>query len=675
MQPSPSSTDEVLVAPTNGTYPPDGHENGHSPENFSATDTSPLTSEDSEPDEPSEVALDEFSPALLFLEDFVVTSLLSAGRPLKNSELFARAQSADWVLNRPALAPALANSKMLTHAEREWDGAWRSARRHLSRDERLRVPVEALVREFLEMVGKPLPVPVIAREVAFMRNAPEDVKDAVATILKTARYALQVSPGVYLHEKFALLTGAPREDFLIRENRLDADADFQGLIEFAQIESKDPANIARELMEFTGGPLSQKVIGFFVARVEGAKFSSARLAGVLNDRSQFQPMLSGFVALQDALPALKEAAQEFLVEVGGEAEVVDPEALLRQRVAAKDVVLPTPQELEALRFIGKNAQGEPIHTARVALETWHIEPDDPQLIARIQGMGEALRRDTQNWMPFGIGRFLLLDSVPAFVREVPSQLRPASTTVFNRVTGENFDLELDDEGLDGDGAAFVHSPEWDDVGEEGEAEGEAGRGFLARVPVLNHHYESGTLRIRRMDEGVWDLRAPYSQLTLHLRGEEEEAPLEVWASRENGLVSGEVLRAWFEENLGPSGGVAKLEREGERLYLSREPFDSRVFLPERRVEELEILRHGAAFLSLFEVLVKVMGDSKAGSELPLLWAQVNCVRRTSKRLLASVLSAYNPFLAKQKGANAWMWTLESGKDSDFKKGKKRFVRS
>lgn len=639
------------------------HLNGHAHTNANEPETEEPQSEP-----------EESSPALLFLEDFVVTSLLSAGRPLKNGELAARAQATQWTLNRAALAGALGNSKKLTHAEREWDGSWRSSRRQLPREERLRVPVEAYVREFLELIGKPLPVAVIAREVAFMRNAPEsNLKEVVTTILKTARYALEVSPGVYLHENFALKTGAPREDVLIRENRLERDADFQGLIEFAQIESKDPANIARELMEFTGGPLSQRVIGFFVARVQGTNFSPQKLASVLNERAQFQPLLSGFVALQEALPALKDAAHEFLVEVGGEAEVVDPELLLRQRVPAKDVVLPSEEALGALRALGKNAQGEPIHTAQIVLDAWHIEPDDPTLVAQIQGLGEALRRDTHNWMPFGLGRFLLLDSVPLWVREVPASLRPASTTVRNRTTGENYDVELDDEGLDADGAAFVHSPEWDDIGEENEVEGEAGHGFVARVPVLNHHFEAGTLRIRRMDEGVWDLKSPFSRLVLESR--EEDAPLEVWAARENGLVSGEGLRAWFEENLGPSGGVAKIEREGERLFLAREPFDSRVYLPERRVEELEDLRHGAAFLSLYEVLAKIMGDSKAGSETALLWAGVNVVRRTSKRLLVSVLSAYEPFVAKQRGQNSWVWTFDSSKTADFKKGKKRFVRS
>ncbi len=622
-----------------------------------------------------EVESEEFSPALLFLEDFVVTALLSAGRPLKNGELAARALSQEWTLNRPALAQALRDSKKLTHAEREWDGSWRSSKRHLPREERLRVPIEALVREFLELIGKPLPAPVIAREVSFMRNAPEsNLKDAVATILRTARYALEVSPGVYLHENFALVTGAPREDVFIRENRLDQDADFQGLIEFAQIESKDPANIARELMDFTGGPLSQKVIGFFVARVQGRSFSPQKLAGVLNDRAQFQPLLSGFVALQDALPALKEAAQEYLIEVGGEAETLDPEALLRQRVAPKDVVLPSDEALEQLKTLGKNAAGEPIHTAQVVLDAWDIEPDDPTIIAQIQGLGEALRRDTQNWMPFGLGRFLLLDSVPQWVREVPVALKPASVVTRNRVTGENFDVELDDEGFDADCAAFVHSPEWDDIGEETEVQGDARSGFLARIPVLNHHFESGTIRVRRIDESVWDLKAPFSRLQLELR-EEGEEPLEVWAARENGLVTGESLRAWFAENLGPSGGVAKVERESDRLFLSREPFDSRVYLPERRVEELEDLRHGAAFLSLYEVLAKIMGDSKAGSEISLLWANVNVVRRTSKRLLASTLCAYEPFVAKQRGQNSWVWTFDSSKTADFKKGKKRFVRS
>ncbi len=653
-----SSTTELTAAP--GAEHLNGHANGHEPEAEREPQTEP------EPE--------EFSPALLFLEDFVVTSLLSAGRPLKNGELAARAQAQDWTLNRAALAGTLGHSKKLAHFEREWDGSWRSSRRHLPREERLRVPVEAYVREFLELIGKPLPVAVIAREVAFMRNAPEaNLKEVVATILKTARYALEVSPGVYLHENFALRVGAPREEVLIRENRLDQDADFQGLIEFAQIESKDPANIARELMEFTGGPLSQRVIGFFVARVQGKSFSPQKLASVLNERAQFQPLLSGFVALQEALPALKEAAQGFLVEVGGEAEAVDPEALLRQRVTAKDVILPSEEALEQLKSLGQNAQGEPIHTAKIVLDAWDVEPDDPTLVAQIQGLGEALRRDTNSWMPFGLGRFLLLDSVPLAVREIPASLRPASTTVRNRTTGENFDVELDDEGLDADGAAFIHSPEWDDIGEENEVEGESRSGFIARVPVLNHHFEAGTLRVRTMDEGVWDLKSPFSRLILESR-EEGESPLEVWAARENGLVSGEGLRAWLEENLGPSGGVAKVERECERLFLSREPFDSRVYLPERRVEELEILRHGAAFLSLYEVLVKIMGDSKGGSELPLLWANANVVRRTSKRLLASVLSAYNPFIARQRGPNSWVWTFDATKDADFKKGKRRFVR-
>ncbi|BCM90461.1 hypothetical protein IAD21_02314 [Abditibacteriota bacterium] len=618
---------------------------------------------------------EEFSPALLFLEDFVVTALLSAGRPLRNGELAQKAEAQGWTLNRPALREALAASKRVQTADREWEATWRLTRRHLPREERLRVPVEALVREFLELIGKPLPVPVIAREVSAMRNAPDsNIKEAVATILRMARYALEVAPGVYLHESFALVTGAPREDVLIRENRLHLDPDFEGLTEFAQIESKDPANIARELMEFTGGPLSQKVIGFFVARVQGATFSTAKLAGVLNDRTQFQPLLNGFVMLQEAVPSLKEAAQEFLVEVGGEAEAIDPEALLRQRVPAKDVILPSEEALVALRDLGRNAEGEPIHTAKIVLNNWDVEPDDPTLVAQIQGLNEALRRDTTNWMPFGMGRFLLLESVPAAAREVPAALKPATATVRNRTTGENFDLEMDDEGLDSDGAAFVHSPEWDDIGEENEVEGARGAANITRVPVLNHHYETGTLRIRKMDEGVWDLKSPFSHLTLYQRGDGDEAPFEVWAARENGLVSGEALKQWFNENLGPSGGVAKIEREGDKLFISREPFDSRVFLTERRVEDLEGLRASAAFLSLYELLVKILSDSKSGLELPALWANVNVVRRTSKRLLVSVLSLYSPFVSKQRGQNSWVWTMETGKDADFKKGKRRFVR-
>jgi hypothetical protein len=62
-------------------------------------------------------------------------------------------------------------------------------------------------------------------------------------------------------------------------------------------------------------------------------------------------------------------------------------------------------------------------------------------------------------------------------------------------------------------------------------------------------------------------------------------------------------------------------------------------------------------------------------ELPALWAQVNAVRRTSKRLMASVLSGYYYFYFKQTGPEQIVWRFDADRlDQGFKRNKRKFVR-
>lgn len=635
-------------------------------ENMSTTETLNPDSQVEENQTPEE----EFSPAQRFTEDFVVTSLLSAGRPLRVADLAARAQG--WTLHRQALREALRDSKRVQFSpqERLWDCRWRLERRHLPREERFRIPIEALLREFLLLVGKPLPAPVIAREIGAMRNFDDpQLKEIIANLLKNARFALEVAPGVYLHESFGLEVGAPRDDVLIRENGLDRDPDFEGLIEFAEISATQPAEIARELMEFTGGPLSQKVIGFFVRRANPNAFSPRELARVLNDRTQFQPLLQGFVALQDQLGALQEATQEFLEELGGgPQEPLDTAALLRQRVPASQIIVPAPETLARLKKLGINDEGAVLDVASVVLDVLDADADDPNLVAQLQGIIDALQKSS-DWMPAGIGQFLLRESVPLHVGTVPQMLKPITLEVKNR-EGEYFDIELEDAALDGESAAFVHAPQWEDVEEESEVQIGKVSVRSAKIPILNHHFRAGTVKIRQLDGDLWDLTLPFSQITLTPR-DAEEAPFQVWASRETGLITD--LNAFYDENLPPSGGILHIEREGETLYVSPGQPEARVFLTERRLEELEPLQDGARFLSLFELLQKVLADRPNGVEIAGLWAEVNVLRRTSKRLLASVLSAYDNFSAQSRGPHLFVWKLNE-RESGFDKSKKKFLK-
>lgn len=618
--------------------------------------------------EPETTEEDEFSPVHLFLEDFVVTALLSAGRPLRGGELSSRA---DFALPRQGLRESLKDSKIVRFEGREWDALWRASRKGLSREARSRQPIESMIQELLLAVGKPLPIPVIAREVCLMRNQFDpNMKDAVANVLKSARFALEVVPQIWLHADFVLAIGAESDEQIIKENRLQNDADFEALVEYAEVTKNEAAGIATELMDFTGGPLSQKLVGYFVHRAAPQGFSTQKVAAALNDRAQFQPLLGGFVSLQSNLTSLRGQVEEFLAAYhSAQLTASEIQHLLKQRVTPSQVIAPRADELDELKRLAKNGDGQPIELASVVLDVLEMEKDDPKLVAAFQGLNDALRRDA-DWLPTGMGRFLLRESVPAEVGQIPAGLRPIEREIIDPDTREPFDYALKDEGLEADCAAFVHDPNWEDVGEEAESHPEkVAAPEQLRLVVLNHHLRAGTLKMRRIDESFFDLINGLARLSFKTGN---NAPiLTGWASRDSGLITG--LGDWCEENLPPSGGVLIFRRAAGEITVEIATPDAATFLAPRRAAELMELRENEEETSVYEILRRVLGAHPAGMPLASVWAEVNAVRRTSKRLMCSVLSGYEEFVAKRRGESLFLWNSDiSRAGGGFSRAKRKF---
>ncbi len=620
----------------------------------------------------TEDEIEEGSPATLFLEDFVVTALLSAGRPLRAGELAARADG--FSPSRHGLKQALRDSKRLVFEGRDWDVVWRHSRQGLTREERSRQPIESMIQELLLAVGKPLPVAVIAREVSLMRHQFDpQMKTAVANVLKTARFALETGPDVWLHQNFVLTLGAPSEETLIRANKLGTDPDFQGLIEFAEVTKTDPGDIAVELMEFTGGPLNQKVIGFFARRSDPATFSSVKVTQALSDRNRFTFILEGFVALKEHVPDLKAGVQSMLEHIGGDSsKEIDVNALLKARVAASEVIAPRLEEIEEVRKLAKAADGTPVSLASVVLDLFEMEPADPKLVPTLQGLNEALRKHA-DFMPAGIGRFILRESIPAFVGETPQLLRPVLLETLDPETGESFDFEMTDEGVEGDSSDFIHSAEWEDVAEEIEVRvtrRPTNAPNQVRYVLLNHHLRAGTIKLRRMDEEFFEMSGPIARLPLRSAASGEQ--LTAWASRDAGLIYG--LGPWLNGKVLASGSVLFFKHEENGYTLTIEEADPSTAITAERAEELSALVEQARYLSLYELLRKILAAHKEGVELVTLWAEVNMVRRTSKRLMCSILSGYNGFYFKQRGPKQLFWRYDADKtEQGFKKNKRKYV--
>ena len=613
----------------------------------------------------------------LFLEDFVVTALLRQGRPLKTAELTAAA--GDLSLPRAALHEALLDSARLTQHERDWNLAIRTSRSHLAREERDRQPLEAAISELLVSIAKPLPAPVIARELTFLRGAfVHNLKDLVAGVLRTSRWAVETAPDTYIHESFLLNAPSLDEKIVVQANDLDNDPDFDDLstLELPAASGEVAADVSA-VLQAADRTLTHKQLGFLMSRQNPATFKSAAVAKAIGDRTRFYCFAGGFVAPLEQLPPLRSYVQWWAQEHSGHARAnVDVAALLRQRSATSDVA---PRELAAdvmedLKVMSKRSSGTPVSLAVVMTDLLEIEPDDAQFVPTLQALNDKLRSDPE-YLPVGIGKFLLRETVPVHVGQVPAELRPVQISVLDPETNEPRDFEMSDDGLEGDAAEFIHSPQWDDLGEEVEVKMARKTGLgetesTLRMIVLNHHRRAGTLKLRRNDEDFLGVQGAFTRLGIVSEAGES---LEAWVSRDSGLIYG--LGEWMRANTPPSGGVLVFAHDGTNFRLKADAPDKMTLVEGHREEELEEMREAAKFLSLFELLQNIMREHPNGAELPTLWAEVNIVRRTSKRLMASVLSGYHCFFFKQRGAHQMLWCFDSTKlDQGFKRNKRKFVR-
>jgi len=648
----------------------------------SATPGSPAPETGSTPVPESAAIEDDTAFSRFVLEDFVVTTLLRLGRSLSSNDLSGAVEG--FQLSRAVLKEGLTQSRRVTHAGRDWDLDIRVKRQSLSREERERQPLQGSIEELLQFVGKPLPLPVITRELALLRGSfSKPTSDAVANILRHSRNVVEGAPGTWLHESLVLDSGARQEELIIRENHLAEDADFPRLQSLdLPADGATLAERAAVLLRAAAQPISGKALGYLLWRQNPAAFDSREVARALGDREIFYWMVGGNITLREQLTQWRGELQRWTQNLSeSNASSIDVAALLRQRMAANEIIAPRAEDVEELKAYARQSNGLPFSLGAVMVDRLEIEPDNPEFVPALQGLNDALRRHP-DFLPVGIGRFLLREAVPDYVGQVPDGLRPVHLSVRDPETDEPMDFEMSDDGLEGDAVAFIHAPQWEDINEEVEVKLPRRSGAEApdstRYIVLNQHHNAGTIKLRRMDEEFFALEGGLSRITVRADDGQNTTELGAWASRESGLIYG--LGEWFVSRTPQSGGVLIFFRDttpagmGQLRLTLGEP-DKLTQIDANRAEELQSLRVAATYMSLFELMQTILNAHQHGLELPRLWAEVNVVRRTTKRLICSVLSGYHCYYFKQRGPTQILWRFDAGKlDQGFKRNKRKYVR-
>ncbi|MDW8367602.1 MAG: hypothetical protein RMK49_17295 [Abditibacteriales bacterium] len=610
----------------------------------------------------------------ILLEDMVTTALLRGGRPLRTAELLS-AMTDGAQISRALLRLELGESERVVTAERRWDLT--------SRIGAARRPIEGLVDSTLRLVGKPLALPLLAREVAVVRGDHiESVRHFLGRLLADRPKYVPLSNNLYALEDWLLDVRAETEADVIFENMLEQEEDIASLLQ--EVDVKDLTRSGQEadwcvkILDVVGRPLSQRVLSFLVWKGRPQQFDAVSLLDTLATNEKFSYLCGGYVCLGETLAELKRELSRRSAraerEAGEEVSVADIDALLRRRVAREEMARLRPEELEEIKRYMRQTQS-PVSLAFVMTDLFEMSPDDKAFVPTLHALAEEMRSDRE-FTPVGKDRWFLRELIPPQIHDVPILLTPIHLDL-RTLEDEPIDVLLTDDGLDGDLPAIVRAPEWEDIGEEAEVERLTKTkmtGDRLTYTVLYHHFKAGTMKLRKMDEEFFPPDVNIARLVFV---DDAYGEIPVWLNRETGLLYG--FKDWYNTRLTPAGSIFTVERTDDPdryIIRSIDTRNSPAYIDPNRLKDLQSLAERAenASMPVFEILQELMQEHHSGVEFITLWSEMNVVRRTAKRLLASILSGYHCFYARQRGKN-WLWRFDENRvDQGFMRQKRKFVR-
>lgn len=607
--------------------------------------------------------------ALRYLEDMVYEEVYGRGEALRAAEL----RSLSGLVTGTAAAAArelLGDSKRLLYLDRRWHlVAWHRLRRRTH---------EGALRAHLEWGGKPLALDTLAREFARTFNSTvEHFLPLLKQLVGNAAdlYLALDDQQVGLKEWFFFPprhANTPYEDILSLSETDVVDTLHDALGEELAPSGGDWVAYLDALCQVLQGPVPNRVLQYLMWK-ESPKAFQPRDSFLKLRANDSALLFSGCLWAGPALAGETRATLLRLIKETAAAPSEEEEAVSLAEVldAAKDdgsrAVLTEEEGAELQETVGQAAASVPLDT--LVGQLFEISPRHEDFRPVALTIAERLDADA-TLQRVGAWRWIKSKNIPAEILGTPRGVEIEEVVVIS-AEGEDIDFALSDEGLEEDLLEFVGDPRYEDCGEEAPSLAEAPARDRTRCVLAYHHYEAGTLYARALDRGLLPAEPRIYQALAYYQGQRQYS---LWLNNETALLFG--LSDFYQEFCPPSGAVFSLvagEREGELMIEYDGERDSLVTVEEERLVELLDLRKKAtqAEWAVFDILQELMRKHQKGVGVHLLHAETNVVRRTPRRVLASLLSSYHCFHQKKEGGT---WYFDERKISQgVKKAKRKYV--
>ncbi len=589
--------------------------------------------------------------AARYAGDLVYKALIKTGEALKASEVAKAVDHPD--VDMKLARVVLATTPTMTAVDRKWT-IWT---RYLD----VNNTVDRNIHRVLNTFGQPIRLPEMAREMASIYGRPIEVfTDMLRRLVQNKNRYFLIGNEYVAPAEWLLNTDAGDEDEVLFDNFLD-DEDVFPYVEAAREAGLDGARseTLTAFLDSVNAPIKNKALQFLAYHLNHAAFDAQRFYTNLF-------LNSGAVALSDGTWIGPALAQKLTTHFPA---IAEQEVSENAEAEAQEAAQPLALTAEALEQLVQTVvdSDDTVFASQLLSEQFEITPDDRTYEEDLRTIIQSLSQD-ERVMWAGGERFRPQGTVPGYVFSVPGLLDIPEDT-YRDEEGNLMDLLLEDDGFNGGLEREILNPLAQDVlDEEPVPSPDMNPPSNARAVIKYHHKQIGTLPLCQFPSGFFPPTPAILETEFSLPGSQKA---QVWVNNETRLMYG--LLDWFQSIPIDSGATFTLERQaGDRYIVNyNDESEPTMFISRNRINELLELQERAETddISTFDVMREIMEHYRKGIEFITLLTEVNVVRRTPRRMIASILSEYHCFT--QRGG---AWVFDTKKlIQGFDKSKRKFI--
>jgi hypothetical protein len=633
-------------------------------------DTLPRTRAFAEPEGP----LSPRDEAVRYLKTLAFDVFLAAPEPLKTLDAALavmercglRAPSEEAAGSFAGLVRLVLDSDPAFQLEnRQWLLAARQSREEADR----RRPVERAIEELILWVGRPVTPAELAPLVAAVYGRDPSVYETMLRRLApTSPRLFQATSGRVGLSRWLIDTGAAQPEEVAQDNFDDPET-WKAFEPATPIEAKSAVEAAVALVQGAGRPVPSPVLLYLAWR----QFPDVEPQALFNDLLEDERVLlaHGPAWITAAAHAEKLATIRELVN--------DPE--LAQSIVATTAPAVEEEAAPAVIRVGEADLDQVFQYMNTDLRSFRLTELCQQVLESFPGSRtfSAVRDALQERMLadprfvwVGTERFRLDGTLPDEVEQIPEGLAVDEKVYTDEEAGitddilpfERWKYALDEQ--------ILH-PLVQDFGDDASATPTTTPTSLRATPPL-HHYIVGTIYVRNEQRGLLPTEPDLVEFSLLTP---EGGRTDVWLNNRLGLLYG--LKEWYDANLPWTGGVFTIEPTAtpdEFRLLYENERESQAEIPMERLQQLLPMRSQAEGeeLTLTEILTRLLKAHPNGVTFTMLFTEVNVVRRCTRALVASVLSAHRGFQQRPDQPGIWFYDERRAEKSKSKGRKPKRIR-